>query len=185
MMSSVKFSFDKTWTLFLDRDGVINKNIVNDYVKRWEDFHFLPDVFTALKKINSVFGTIVVVTNQQGIGKGLYTENDLNGIHKKMMEQIEKGGGRIDKIYFASALKAENSEFRKPGTGMALAAEKDFPTIKFNRSVIVGDSITDMQFGKAMGMKTIYIEGKDISNKEDRLLIDHTYPSLLAFAETL
>ena len=180
-----QIKFDKTWTLFLDRDGVINKNIANDYVKRWEDFHFLRDVFNALKKLNSIFGTIVIVTNQKGIGKGLYTESDLNGIQKKMLEQIEKSGGRIDKIYFASALKAENSDIRKPGTRMALAAEKDFPHIKFDRSVIVGDSITDMQFGKTMGMRTIYIEGKEISNKEDLLLIDHMYPSLFAFAETL
>jgi D-glycero-D-manno-heptose 1,7-bisphosphate phosphatase len=184
-MPSENFSFDKTWTLFLDRDGVINENIKDDYVKRWEDFHFLPNAAQALKKLNSIFGTIVIVTNQQGIGKGLYTENDLSSIHKNMTEEILKHGGRIDKIYFASALKAENSEFRKPATGMALQAEKDFPHIKFDRSIIVGDSITDMQFGKAMGMRTVYIKDKFPDEVEEQFLIDKMYPSLFAFAETL
>ena len=154
-------------------------------MKNWNEFKFLPKAAEALEKLNTVFGTIVIVTNQQGIGKGLYTENDLSAIHKNMLDEIQQHGGRIDKIYFASALKSENSEHRKPATGMALQALKDFPAIEFNKSVIIGDTITDMQFGKTLGMRTIYIKDKFPDEVEEQFLIDKMYPSLFAFAETL
>ena len=78
-------NIDKSWSLFLDRDGVINTRLVDDYVKCWEDFEFLPGVLEAIKCFNKLFSTIVVVTNQQGIGKGLMKVETLNNIHKKMM----------------------------------------------------------------------------------------------------
>jgi histidinol-phosphate phosphatase family protein len=184
-MSLAKIPFDKSWTLFLDRDGVINKKIDNDYVKRWEDFHFLPGVTDALKKLNSVFGKIVIVTNQQGIGKGFFTEEALEATHAKMVEEIERQGGRIDRIYFCPALHSENSENRKPNTGMGSQAIKEFPEIAPERSVIVGDSITDMQFGKTLGMCTVYISERFPEEVEEQLLIDKMYASLWEFAKTI
>ena len=88
----------KDWTLFLDRDGVINKKLDNDYVKHWIEFEFLEGVLDALKKLDTVFGKIVVVTNQQGIGKNLYRIEDLELIHKNMLYEITYLGGRIDKV---------------------------------------------------------------------------------------
>lgn len=152
-----KIYIDSTWTLFLDRDGVINKRLVGDYVKKWEEFEFLENVPETIAFCAKRFKTIVVVTNQQGIGKKLMTEEDLHGIHHNMIKHIESKGGRIDKVYFCPHLKSENPYCRKPLPGMGLEAKKDFPTIDFSKSIMVGDSISDMEFGSALGMINVFI----------------------------
>ncbi len=156
-MTLKSLNIDKTWTLFLDRDGVINKKLENDYVKNWIEFEFLAGVFEALAFLDKLFGRIVVVTNQQGIGKKLYRIEDLELIHGNMLYEIKYHGGRIDKVYFSPHLDAEKHPTRKPGIGMALNARADFPEIDFSKSIIIGDSMSDMEFGRGAGMKTIYI----------------------------
>ncbi|MEO6301537.1 MAG: phosphatase, partial [Bacteroidia bacterium] len=94
--------------MFLDRDGVINKKLDNDYVKHWIEFEFIEGVFEALKKFDTIFGRIVVVTNQQGIGKHLYRIEDLELIHKNMLYEVDYLEGRIDKVYFSPYLNSEN-----------------------------------------------------------------------------
>ena len=173
-MTLRNLNIDKSWTLFLDRDGVINKKLDNDYVKHWIEFEFLDGVVDAIKYLNSIFGKIVVVTNQQGIGKRLYRTEDLELIHKNMIYEIVYHGGRIDKVYFSPHLKTENHPTRKPGIGMALNAKDDFPQIDFTRSIMVGDSMSDMEFGKNAGMVTIYISEKD----KDDPKIDLNFRSL-------
>jgi D-glycero-D-manno-heptose 1,7-bisphosphate phosphatase len=143
-------------TLFLDRDGIINIHLKNDYVKNWEEFEFLPGVLEAFALLSQEFQKILIVTNQRGVGKGLMTENNLKCIHQKMISEIEKYGGRIDKIYYCTDVNSENIN-RKPNSGMAFQAKKDFPDIEFTRSVMVGDSLSDLEFGKRLGMKTILI----------------------------
>lgn len=152
-----EWKVDKGWALFLDRDGVINERIVDGYVKNKEEFIFNDGVLDAIKKLSEIFGKIVVVTNQQGIGKGLMTEEDLKKVHDFMLSEIKKAGGRIDNIYFAPGLASPTNELRKPNIGMALQAQKDFPEINFSKSVMIGDSPSDMAFGKNAGMKTIFI----------------------------
>lgn len=156
-MNLKDLNIDSSWSLFLDRDGVINKRIVDDYVKKWDEFEFLDGVIDAIKKFSSVFGKIVVVTNQQGIGKGLMRPEDLELIHRNMMYELTYFGGRIDRAYHSPFLASENHPTRKPGIGMALQAQKDFPEINFSKSIMVGDSGSDIEFGKNAGMKTIYI----------------------------
>lgn len=182
-MNSQNFNIDKTWALFLDRDGVINRKIDNDYVRQWKDFKFLPGALDAMKVFNHLFATIVVVTNQQGIGKGVFTENDLNFTHGCMQDIVQQNGGRIDKVYFCPALAGDNNPCRKPNTGMGLQAKKDFPTIDFGKSIIVGDSITDMQFGKSLRMKTVYISPKTSLSSEENTLVDLQVNSLKQFAD--
>jgi histidinol-phosphate phosphatase family protein len=177
--------FDKTWTLFLDRDGVINNKLDNDYVRSWDSFKFLPGVLEALELMATLFRIIVVTTNQQGIGKGLYTESDLRHIHKNMLDQVHLRGGRIDKVYFCPHLAAANSDCRKPNTGMAIQAKNDFPAIDFSKSIMVGDSWSDMQFGKKLGMITVYLSNKTIQNKEEQTLINYTFTDLYAFATAI
>lgn len=180
-MTLKNLNIDKSWTLFLDRDGVINKKLENDYVKHWIEFEFLEGVHEALKSLHDIFGTIVVVTNQQGIGKGIYRTEDLELIHKNMIYEIEYLGGRIDKVYFSPYLNSENHPTRKPGIGMALAAKKEFPQIDFSKSIIVGDSISDMEFGRNAGMKTVYIS----EEKKNDPKIDFQYASLIEFSKSL
>jgi len=160
-----KIHVDTSWTLFLDRDGVINKRLVDDYVKHWGEFEFLEKVPETIAYCAKLFGTIVVVTNQQGIGKGLMTEEDLTDIHNNMKSQIESAGGRIDKVYFCPKLKTEQPNCRKPLPYMGYAAQKDFPKIDFKKSIMVGDSDSDMEFGSALGMTNIFITPE--SNKSD------------------
>lgn len=147
---------EKDWTLFLDRDGVINRRIIGDYVKRIEDFQFLPGVLNAMSVFAKHFKTIIIVTNQQGIGKGLMTEGELNQIHNYMISEITKAGGRVDSIYHSPFLASSNSSMRKPEIGMAVKAKADFQHIDFAKSIMVGDSLSDMQFGKNAGMTTVY-----------------------------
>ncbi|MCE3228153.1 MAG: family hydrolase [Bacteroidetes bacterium] len=180
-MSLKNLNIDKNWSLFLDRDGVINKKLDNDYVKHWIEFEFLEGSFEALKTLNATFGKIVVVTNQQGIGKGLYRTEDLELIHKNMLYELTYLGGRVDKVYFSPYLSSENHPTRKPGTGMALQAKKDFPEIDFSKSIIVGDSMSDMEFGRALGMKTVFIS----EEKKQDSKIDYQFPSLLEFSKAL
>jgi histidinol-phosphate phosphatase family protein len=172
---------NKTWTLFLDRDGVINKKLDNDYVKHWVEFEFIEGVVQNFKTLNDTFGRIVVVTNQQGIGKGVYRVEDLELIHKNMQYELDYFKGKIDKIYFSPYLEKENHPTRKPGIGMALQAQKDFPEIDFAKSIIVGDSMSDMAFGKNAGMKTVYISEQEKKHEN----IDFQFSALQYFCLAL
>jgi len=156
----------KHQTLFLDRDGVINRQIKNGYVTRISEFEFLPGVLDALARLASQFKHIFIVTNQQGIGKGIFSLDDLESIHKQIILQIEQSGGRIDRIYVAPELESKNSINRKPSSGMALQAQREYPEVNFKSSVMIGDSFSDMQFGKVLGMKTVYLtNGKPVEQE--------------------
>jgi D-glycero-D-manno-heptose 1,7-bisphosphate phosphatase len=157
---------DKSWTLFLDRDGVINHQIANDYVKTPAEFKLIDGVLEAIAHFSGIFGRIVIVTNQQGINRKIMTEEQLTILHDYMLDLIKLSGGRIDKIYFAPQLATESGYYRKPGVGMGLHAKKDFPEIEFEKSIIVGDSETDIEFGTKLGMKTVMLtKGRNLSTK--------------------
>jgi D-glycero-D-manno-heptose 1,7-bisphosphate phosphatase len=177
-------SIDKTWTLFLDRDGVLNHEKPGDYIRCWDEFRFYDGVKEALKQLSEVFGVIVLVTNQRGIGKGLMTLDDLADIHSKMMEEINAAGGRIDKLYFCADLD-NDSPCRKPNPGMAELAKKDFPRIDLKRSIIAGNKLSDMQFGRNAGMYTAYMATTHPEVGEDHPLVDLRFESLPAFANAL
>ncbi len=154
------WEIDKSWTLFLDRDGVINKRLPGDYVQKWSDFQFLEGVLEALSKAATTFGVIVIVTNQQGIGKGLMTETDLEVLHTQMLSVIKATNGRIDKVYICPELKDGKPKCRKPNTGMGEQAKVDFPNIDFQKSIILGDSASDIAFGQRLSMKTVWVTTK-------------------------
>lgn len=143
-------------TILLDRDGVINRLRVNDYVKRWEEFEFLPGVLDVLAKWNRQVRHLFVVTNQRGVGKGLMSEKDLVDIHQRMCAEIEKQGGRIDKIYYCTAL-TEADNRRKPGRGMFDEILRDYPDVSPSGCLMIGDSESDMKFAENCGIKGIKI----------------------------
>lgn len=149
---------DQDWTLFLDRDGVINDRKMGGYIENIEEFHFLPGVVEAIVGFSKIFKYIFIVTNQQGISKGIMTESNLSDIHRYMTQQIEKAGGKIDACYYAPGLKATDNTRRKPFPGMALEAKEKFPLVDFRKSIMVGDTDSDIQFGKNLGMKTVRIK---------------------------
>ena len=164
-MNLKKLSTKDGWSVFIDRDGVINRRIIGDYVKRIEDFIFLDGVVETISSFQKHFKYIFIVTNQQGVGKGEMTIADLNNIHDFMLNKINAAGGRIDAIYFCPALKDSGDNCRKPEIGMALQAKKDFPGVDFSKSIMIGDSISDMAFGKKAGMETIFIDAQDDGTK--------------------
>lgn len=173
------------WSLFLDRDGVINVRLVDDYVKKWEDFHFIDGVLDAMKVFHSFFQTIVVVSNQQGVGKGLMKHESVDEVHQKMVAQISKSGGQIDKVYFCPELKKDRPFCRKPSVGMALKAKQDFPAINFKKSIMAGDSLSDMQFGKRLKMTTVLISEDNHIARKFPELVDCCFTSLKDLAQNL
>lgn len=165
--------------LFLDRDGVINRRLPGAYVQQWEEFEFLPGVLEAIAGFSSVFQYIFVVTNQQGIGKGLMSEEQLKALHQRMQTEVEAAGGRLDGIFYCPHHKELNCNCRKPAPGMALQAKELFPELDFSRSIMVGDSLSDMEFGKNLGMYTVLIRGK--GEKDSPEMVDASYESLVGF----
>lgn len=175
-----KGKIDKSWTLFLDRDGVINVRLIDDYVKNINEFDFLPGVLDAFKIFTEKFGRIIIVTNQQGVGKGLMTLQDVDTVHQFMTKEIEAQKGRIDAIYVCPQLKSAPDNFRKPSPRMAYMAQHDYPEIDFDKSIMIGDSNSDIEFGKNAGMYTILIGDEPVKCKPDS-----KFESLLRFANIL
>jgi D-glycero-D-manno-heptose 1,7-bisphosphate phosphatase len=176
------------WTLFLDRDGVLNKRLPGAYVRTKEEFSFLPGVLKALAYMARKFGRIFIVTNQQGVGKNLMTRQELDVLHSWMLEEIQQTGGRIDQIYACTEHARQPGNCRKPNPDMGHWAQRDFPEVDFNYALMVGDSFSDIQFGKGLGMKTVWVDTKE----EDRgklhstsSLFDWRCQSLWELAESL
>jgi histidinol-phosphate phosphatase family protein len=146
---------DRSWSLFLDRDGVINKRIFGGYITDFSEFEFLPEVLNALVNLSNFFSHVFIVTNQQGVGKGIMTMGQLNNIHEYMREEIRESGGRITEIYTATELSSSDLNHRKPNAYMGLKATQDYPNVDLNRSIMVGDTDSDLLFGKNCGMKVV------------------------------
>ena len=147
---------DKSWTLFLDRDGVINEDKVGSYIFTPDEFVFMKGAPDFFKELTDKFGHIIVVTNQRGVGRELMTEDDLTAIHEKMTKAINAAGGEIDGIYYATAINNDDP-FRKPNPGMAFRAKVHFPDIDLAKSIMIGNKLSDMGFGKNAGMYTIFV----------------------------
>ncbi len=175
---------DSTWTLFLDRDGVINYEKHQDYIHTWDEFKFYEGVTEAMSIYAKIFGKIIVVTNQKGVGKGLTKLENLKEIHQNMTQIIETKGGKIDRIYFCPDVE-ESSPNRKPNPGMGLMSKQDFPSIEFNKSIMIGNTISDMEFGRNIGAYTIFLPTTrpEVSFEDPR--IDLVTDSLLTFSNML
>lgn len=183
-MNPTSTMYNKDWTLFLDRDGVINEELPGTYVTSWEEFRFLEGSTEAIAELSRIFGKIIIVTNQRGVGRGIMHGDELKRIHQNMQHEIEEKGGRIDKIYACTSIHDEDIN-RKPNTGMALQAKEDFEMINFKKSVMVGNNISDMLFGKRVAMHTVFLctTNKPVSLPHE--VIDEQYDSLKEWSESL
>lgn len=169
--------------LFLDRDGVINIEKNGSYIFTVDEFQFCNGALTALTKASKVFDYLIVVTNQRGVGRGYMSEIDLKAIHQYLRNEVTKAGGQIDAIYYATSVDS-NHTHRKPNTGMALDALSDFPDIEFKNSVMIGNNLSDMQFGKNMQMETIFLSTTQAPISMPHYLIDKQFESLADWALT-
>ncbi len=182
--TNIQALVDTTWTLFLDRDGVINVENRGSYITNWDEFKFCDGALDALKHVSEVFGNIVVVTNQRGVGRGIMSIDSLNGIHSNMIEAVVDNGGIINKIYACTAVEDDDHN-RKPNIGMAMQAKEDMPEIDFSKSIMVGNNLSDMEFGKKSGMYTVLLTTTREPVELPHDLIDEQYPSLQSWANSL
>ena len=166
---------DESWTIFLDRDGVINKRIFGGYITSYNEFNFLPGVIEAIQILSSIVGKIVVVTNQQGVAKKCMSIDDLSTIHTNMVTEVITRGGRIDYVFSAVNLKGALDDQRKPNPFMANKAKDMFPNIEFEKSVMIGDTNSDILFGKNLGMKTVLIKSEEKITETTDLTVDSLF----------
>ena len=165
-------------TLFIDRDGVINTRIPGDYVRRSEDFTFEPGAIAALESLSSQFNRLIVVTNQQGIGKALMSREDLDSIHEHMRQVLADRDVRLDAVYYCPDIEADNPPDRKPRIGMARRAKDAFEELDWSRCAMIGDSTTDIEFGLRAGMQTVLVGQKSATS-----LFHYRFPDLKGLAD--
>jgi histidinol-phosphate phosphatase family protein len=137
-----------------------------------------------LQYLSTRFGKIIIITNQRGVGRQLMSEEDLISIHEQMLADIEASGGRVHKIYYCVA-NDDTHPNRKPNPGMAREALRDFPGIDLSKSIMVGNKISDMQFGRNAGMHTVFVQ---TTNPEQSVAVSHidlAFQDLPAFAKAL
>jgi len=142
--------------VFIDRDGVINQDL-GKYVTNPKEFFFIHGAVEALKKLYNSDYKVIVITNQGGVGKGIYTEKDVSAIHKKMNKLLEIDGVRIDGIYYCTHHPEENCDCRKPRLGMVKKAVKDHD-VNPKKSFFIGDKTSDVKAGKDIGCKTFLVK---------------------------
>ena len=172
-MATAAPNIDESWTLFIDRDGVINKRNFDGYITSADNFEFLPGVFEGLKRLSDQFGRVIIVTNQQGVAKGLMTERNLEDLHGYMVDKFNEKGVKIDAVYSAVNMRGARNDRRKPRPNMALEARQQFPEIDFKKSVMIGDTDGDIRFGMNLGMKTVLIRSAEkVEGQPDYIVND-------------
>jgi D-glycero-D-manno-heptose 1,7-bisphosphate phosphatase len=152
-------------TVFLDRDGVINRKLPEgEYCSSLDRFQLLPGTLTAIAALKAAGLRVVVVTNQRGIALGRYTAEAVDIIHAHLQSQLSAFGASVDAFYFCPHDK-NACICRKPGPGMFQQALADFPAITPASSVMIGDSFSDIEFGARLSIATIFLEG-DIRHRK-------------------
>lgn len=160
--SSKIASMEKKKALFLDRDGVIN--VDNGYVFRPADFVFCDGIFEALRGFSALNYALFIVTNQSGIARGFYSENDFAILSEFMLGEFTKNGIKIERIYHCPHAPDANCECRKPRPGMILRASQEFG-LNLGASILIGDKISDIKAGQNAGLKRCFLIGQDAEFK--------------------
>jgi len=174
--------------VFLDRDGVINEYPGDtDYVKDWGEFKFIPGSIEGIKKLNACGFNLYVVSNQAGVSKGLYTQEDLDEINENMSKELKAQGAGVEGIYYCTHLESDNCNCRKPKTGLLKQAVLNLgATLEI--SFFIGDSFIDMGAAHCFGAKSVLVlSGKEkISNRGQwEFEPDHIFDDLKSAADYL
>jgi D-glycero-D-manno-heptose 1,7-bisphosphate phosphatase len=155
-------------TVFLDRDGVLNEKMPEgSYVRSLDDFHVLPGVPDAIAKLNRAGLRVIVVSNQRGIALGLYTADDVETIHAGFQRILGKHGAHIDAFFICPHDRGQ-CNCRKPLPGLYEQAVAQFPDIKAASSVMIGDSLVDIEFARGVGMTAILIDSAGPQRPSDK-----------------
>lgn len=142
--------------IILDRDGVINYDS-DEYIKSPEEWRAIPGSIEKIAALSKAGHTIVVATNQSGVGRGYYTLKTLSDIHQKMLRLVNAAGGHIDHIYFCPHHPNDQCDCRKPKPGMIKKILKDYKT-NGKESLLIGDSYRDLQAGKTAGCQLALVK---------------------------
>jgi D-glycero-D-manno-heptose 1,7-bisphosphate phosphatase len=157
--------FENIRYVFLDREGILNlKPPEGNYVTSWEQFHLLPGVQQAIAKLNHAGLMVIVVTNQRGIALGRMTQADLDDIHRRLREELAQSNARLDGIYVCPH-DIGLCRCRKPEIGLFQQGFADFPGARPENSVMIGDSLSDIEAGIRVGMPTIFVPGDPATQK--------------------
>ncbi len=143
-------------TAFLDRDGVLNEDPIGNYIMSPSDLKLLPGVMEGVKLLQKAGYRLIVISNQAGIGDGLFTEKDLKKVTDKLVSLFAEEGIRFGGIYYCLHGKEEGCECRKPEPGLFLRAAKDF-SVDRDKSFFIGDKISDVEAGQKFGIKVIML----------------------------
>ncbi|HVT99482.1 MAG TPA: HAD-IIIA family hydrolase, partial [Acidobacteriaceae bacterium] len=158
-------SFRDVRYIFLDRDGVINRKAPEGkYIAHWNELNMLPGVEAAIAALNRSERHVIVVSNQRGIALGYYTGGDVEALHTRLQEHLALHGAHIDAFYYCPHDEGE-CDCRKPGTGMFLQAFRDFPGASATNSLVIGDSISDIEAARELKMPSIFICGDPLTQK--------------------
>jgi histidinol-phosphate phosphatase family protein len=170
------------YTLFIDRDGVINEPIIDYYACKPADLVLCEGSVQALSELSVIFKHIILVTNQQGVGKGVMSETDLENVHLKLYDATKKDASfYFDASFYAPYLKSEAHLWRKPQNGMLLKAKTYFPDVDWKKSIMIGDSPGDMQLADSLGLLKVRIRNTQFSFENQ----DYSFDSLAGFVASL
>jgi len=151
--------------VFLDRDGVTNRKLPEgQFVRSWRDFEFLHGVESAIAALNRSGRHIIVISNQRGIALGLYTRADVETLHMKLQEHLAQHHAHIDAFYYCPHDRNQ-CDCRKPKTGLFEQVFRDFPEASVQNSIVIGDSISDIQAARTLGVLAIFIQGDPKTQK--------------------
>ena len=156
----------------MDRDGVINRITPGNYIRHISEFKLLPNVKSSLAKLTRAGYEIHIISNQQGVAKGLMTRSQLSEITQLLLERLEKSGVKINSVNYCTHWESENCDCRKPNTGLFLQAVED-RKINFRETWMIGDSWRDMKAGKTLGCKTIFIGNSDFQTGKKIITESH------------
>lgn len=174
--------------VFLDRDGVINQYPGDaEYIKNWGEFKFIPKSIDGIKILRQKDFKIFVISNQAGVGKGLYSQQDLELLTQNMHKALKEQGTSVDKVYYCTHKKEANCSCRKPKTGLLENALAEF-NIKPNKVYFIGDSFIDMNTARNFSIPTILVlSGKEqLTNRSNwPFEPDYIFPNLFSAAKSL
>lgn len=164
-MNTSPHPFSDVKYVFLDRDGVINRKLAEgEYVDRWDRFQPLPGVEAAISALNRSGRVIIVITNQRGVALGYYTQADVRSVHEQLQKHLARHGAHIDAFYFCPHDR-NTCDCRKPKTGLFEQAFQDFPGASAANSIVIGDSLSDIQAARNLGLPSIFILGDPNTRK--------------------
>lgn len=186
MSSGLADKFANVRFVFLDRDGVLNRKAGGGYVTSWAQVEMLPGVEEAIARLNRSGRRTIVVTNQRGIARGLFSESDLHALHHSLRQHLAAHDAHLDGIYYCPHDHGQ-CRCRKPEPGLFEQAFRDFPDATAGNSVMVGDSLSDIQAASGLGMRSILLADPEETQSPDTVraaaLATDSAGSLLEFVK--